>query len=96
MQVVVFVSGMVLYYLVNRRCCRFKSKYTRVSLALASTTGLNTILFVGVYLRDGGSDIAILISSIGTFIQMSILLIIFVTSVKVKTTLALSLSTHST
>jgi len=84
MQAVVFAIGMMLYYLVNKRFCEFSSKDTRVCLTLGSTTGLNTFLFLVVVLTDGGSDIALLISSIGTCIQMSILLIIFLTSKKVK------------
>ena len=84
MQVAVFVTGMVLYYLVNKRCCEFKSKDARVSLALGSTAGLNTFLFLVVYLPSGDSAIALLSSSIGTLIELSILLIIFLTSMKVK------------
>jgi len=92
MQVVVFAIGMVLYYLVNKRCCDFKSSDTRVYLTLGSTTGLNTFLFLVVVLTDGGSDIALVSSSIGTCIQMSILLIILLTSMKVKTAISSSIA----
>jgi len=84
MQVVLFAIGIVLYYLVNERFCRLRSKGTRVCLTLGSTTGLNTFLVLVVVLTDSGGDITFLISSIGTCIQMSILLIIFLTSRKVK------------
>ena len=84
MQVAVFASGMVLYYLVSKRCCKVESKDARVFLALGSTTGLNTFLFITAYLVDARSDIAFFSSSIGTLIQMFILLIMFLTSVKVK------------
>ncbi|XP_065914944.1 uncharacterized protein [Dysidea avara] len=90
MQVVVFVAGMVLYRLVNKRCCEFKSNDARVSLALGSTTGLSIFLFLVIYFADGGNHgIAFLSNSIGTCIQMSILLIIFLTSMKVKTAVSL-------
>ena len=86
MQVVVFVAGMVLHRLVNKRCCEFKSNDTRVSLALGSTTGLSIFLFLIIHFADGGNHgIAMLSDSIGTCIQMSILLITFLTSMKVKT-----------
>jgi len=84
MQTVVFAIGMVLYYLVNKRCCEFRSSDTRVCLTLGSTAGLNTFLLVVVQFAGGGSDIGFLSSSTGTCIQISILLIIFLTSTKVK------------
>jgi len=83
MQVAVFAVGMVLY-LLNKRCCEYRSIDTRVYLTLGSTTGLNTFLLLVVTLTDGGSCIAFLSGSIGTTVQMFILLIIFLTSKKVK------------
>ena len=88
MQTVVFAIGMVLYYLVNKRCCEFRSSDTRVCLTLGSTAGLNTFLLVVVQFAGGGSDIGFLSSSTGTCIQISILLIIFLTSTKVKTAIS--------
>jgi len=85
MQMAVFTVGMVLYCLVNKRCCEFRSTDTRVCLTLGSTAGLNTFLLVVVQLAGGGSEIGFLSSSTGTCIQISILLIIFLTSMKVKT-----------
>ena len=85
MQIIVFFIGMMLYFWVNKRCCEFRSTDTRTCLTLGSTSGLDTLLFLGVQLTDSGSDIAFLSSSIGTCIQMPILLIIFLTSKKVKT-----------
>jgi len=85
MQIVVFVIGMALYFSVNKRCCEFRSTDTRACLTLGSTSGLDTLLFLVVQLTGSGSDIAFLSSSIGTGIQMPILLIIFLTSKKVKT-----------
>jgi len=87
MQTAAFVTGMVLYYLVNKRCCEFRSSDTRVCLTLGSSSGLNIFIFSMVQLSGGGSDIGFLCSSTGTCIQMSILLIIFLTSTKVKTTI---------
>jgi len=91
MQVAVFITGMVLYYLVNKRCCEFKSRDARVTLALGSTAGLNTFLFFVIFLPSDDAGIASLSSSIGLLILLSILLIIFLTSMKVKT----AISSHS-
>ena len=88
MQVVVFVIGMILYYLVNEKCCAFRSINTRVCLTLGSTPGLNAFLFLGMKLSDCSTNVAFLGTSIGTCIQMSILLIIFLTSAKVKTAIS--------
>jgi len=89
MQVSVFITGMVLYYLVNKRCCEFKSNDARVFLALGSTTGLSIFLFLVIQFIDNGNHgIAFLSNSIGTCIQMSILLIIFLSSMKVKTAIS--------
>ena len=84
MQVVVFAIGMILY-LVNKKSCEFWSVDTRVCLTLGSTAGLNTFLLAVVTLAGGGFNIAFLSSSIGTCVQMSILLVILLTSKKVKT-----------
>jgi len=72
MQVAVFAAGMVLYYLVNKRCCKVKSKNAKISLVLGSSAGLNTFLFLTVYLVDACSDIAFLSSSIGTLIATNV------------------------
>jgi len=84
MQVVVFAIGMVLY-LVNKKSCEFWSVDARVYLTLGSTAGLNTFLLAVVKLAGGGFIIAFLSTSIGTCVQISILLIILLTSTKVKT-----------
>ena len=92
MQVAVFVTGMVLYYLVTKRCCEFKSNDARVFLALGSTTGLSIFLFIVINLASGGNEIAFLSNSIATCIQMSIFLMIFLTSMKVKSAVSYSSS----
>jgi len=92
MQVALFIVGMVLYTMANKKCCEFKSNDARVSLALGSTTGLSIFIFLVISFADNGNHgIAFLSNSIGTCIQMSILLIIFLTSMKVKT----AVSSHS-
>ena len=85
MQVAVFVVGKVLYYLVNRRCCEFRSKDLQVFLALGSTAGLNAFLFLALHFTYGNSNVGFLKHSIGTLIQMFIQLIVFSTAMKVKT-----------
>jgi len=83
MQVAVFAIGMVLYSF-NKGCCEFRSIDARVCLTLGSTTGLDTFLILVVILIDADSGIAFLSGSIGTAVQMFILLILFLTSKKVK------------
>ena len=84
-QFIMFCVGALLYFLVNRHSCSFKSSDIRVCFILVSTAGLNVLFFlVSYFVSDGSSGITFVISSIGTFIEQLLLVIIFATSKKVK------------
>ena len=80
-QLVLFAFGMILYLLVTRNSCEFKTIDFKVCLALISTSGLNTVLFLTSYFLVQSTGIPFLLSSVGTLVEQLILLII--SSVKV-------------
>ena len=95
-ELITFGIGIVFYILVSKRFCEFKSSDIRVCFILVSTAGLNTLFFLVAYSVSGGSSgITFVASSIGTFVEQSVLLIIFLTSKKVKNAIS-SLVTSST
>ena len=95
-ELITFGIGILFYFLVSKRFCELKSSDIRVCFILVSTAGLNTLFFLVSYSLSGGSsDITFLASSIGTFVEQSILLIIFLTSKKVKSAIS-SMVTTST
>ena len=84
-QLITFGVGIFFYFLVTKNFCNWRSSDVRVSFILVSTAGLNALLFLISYSVSGGSSgITFVASSIGTFAEQSVLLIIFVTSKKVK------------
>ena len=83
-QMITFSLGMILYFLINKNFCEFKTTNIRVCLALISTSGLNTVLFLVSYPLSGSTNIPILLSSIATLTEQFVLLMIFSTSAKVK------------
>ena len=80
-QLVLFAFGMILYLLVTRNSCEFKTIDFKVCLALISTSGLNTVLFLTSYFLVQSTGIPFLLSSVGTLVEQLVLLII--SSVKV-------------
>ena len=91
-----FGIGILFYFLVSKRFCEFKSSDIRVCFILVSTAGLNTLFFLVSYSLSGGSSgITFVASSIGTFIEQSVLLIIFLTSKKVKSAISSMVSSST-
>ena len=91
-----FGIGIALYFLINKRCCELKSSDIRVCVILVSTAGLNRIAFI-IFLESSVSylkNVAYIVSSIATFVEQSALLIIFLTSKKVKSAIS-SITLHS-
>ena len=84
-QMIIFSLGLILYFLSNKNFCEFKTINIRVCLALISTSGLNTLLFLMSYSLSGSTHIPILLSSIATVLEQFVLLMIFCTSVRIKT-----------
>ena len=83
-QMVIFSLGMILYFLSIKNFCEFKPINIRVCLALISTSGLNTLLFLISYSLSGSTHIPALLSSVATLVEQLVLFMIFSTSTKVK------------
>jgi len=84
-ELITFGIGILFYFLVSKHFCDFKSSDIRVCFILVSSAGVNTLFFLVSYSVSGGSSgITFVASSIGTFVEQSVLLIIFLTSKKVK------------
>ena len=76
--------GLILYFLNTKKCCvTSTSRDFRVSTVLVATVDLNIIVFVIFLFVDLSKVIGILLTAI-TAIQQAILLILFITSSKVK------------
>ena len=81
---VTFGIGMAFYFMVNKRCCEFKSSDIRVSFILVSTAGINRLSFLVYFTLSGSAEYAFLPSSVATTLEQSILFLLFVTSKKVR------------
>jgi len=77
-QMLMFGLGLMLYFLINRNLCEFRSVDIRVCLLLLSTSGVGAMLFVMSSLCDTSKSMYIpfLLTSVGTLVQQLILLII--------------------
>ena len=87
-ELIIFSIGMGFYFVVNKRCCAFKSNDIRVSFVLVSTAGISRVLFLTYFALSGSAEYAFVASSLGTTLEQSILFILFVTSTKVRRTIA--------
>jgi len=81
-QMITFSLGLILYLLSSKNFCEFKT--IRVCLALISTSGLNSVLFLMSYSLSGSTHIPNLLSSVATVMEQFVLLMIFCTSVRIK------------
>ena len=77
-QVFMFGFGVILYFLISRNICKFKSIDIGVCLLLVSTSGLGTLMFSLSYLLNESNSTCIpfLLTSVGTVVRQLILLII--------------------
>jgi len=75
-QVLMFGLGLILYFLINRNLCEFRSIDVGVCLLLLSTSGLGAVMFVMSYLfvSSKSTCIPFLFTSVGTLLQQVILL----------------------
>ena len=87
MELITFSAGMVFYFLVNKRCCEFKTSDIRVSFVLVTTAGINRVSFLAGYALSHSFGYAFLASSVATTLEQAVLFIIFITSSKVKSAL---------
>jgi len=83
-----FGIGMAFYFMVNKRCCEFKTSDIRVSFILVSTAGINRLSFLVYFALSGSAEYAFIASSVGTTLEQSILFFLFATSKKVRYAIA--------
>ena len=84
-ETVLFITGIVLYYLVNRNLCMTKGQGNiRVIFTLFSTVGLNSVIHVCLNQVSHSSGVIKLGTSVATCVEQFTLLIIYLTSNKVK------------
>ena len=84
-ETILFVTGIILYYLVNRSLCTVKGQgNVRVIFTLFSTVGLNAVIYVCLNQASHSSGVIKLGTSVATCIEQFTLLIIYLTSNKVK------------
>jgi len=84
-ETILFITGIVLYYLVNRSICMVKGQgNVRVIFTLFSTVGLNAVIYVCLNQASHSSGVIKLGTSVATCIEQFTLLIIYLTSNKVK------------
>jgi len=74
-QTIMFSIGMILYFVVSRDFCAFKTTDVRVCLALISTSGLHAVLFVIFYfVINLDHSTSKLFTTIGALVEQLILL----------------------
>jgi len=83
-----FGIGMAFYFMVNKRCCEFKTSDIRVSFILVSTAGINRLSFLLYFALSGSAEYAFIASSVGTTLEQSVLFLLFATSKKVRHAIA--------
>ena len=84
-ETVLFFIGIILYYLVSKSFCVEKGQENiRVIFTLFSTVGLNAIIYVCLNQAQYPSGVIKLGASVATCVEQFTLLIIYLTSNKVK------------
>ena len=104
-EVIVFIIGFALYYVVNKSCFKTISTNFRIAIALATTIGVSNILLVILQGTKVSDDYAFPAVSSGTLIEQLFLFILFASSKRVrnglrkmfvkKTNLSSTNTTHS-
>jgi len=76
-QMLLFGIGVVLYFLISRNTCEFRTIDVGVCLLLVSTSGLGAVMFVISYFFESSKSTCVpfLLTSVGTLVQELILLI---------------------
>ena len=76
-QMFMFGIGIILYLMVNRSSCELKRTDVKVCLALVSTAGLSSVLFIISFfsIKDHSTSIPLLLASIGAVMEQLLLLI---------------------
>ena len=83
LQFIIFAAGLILYFLVSKKCCATKSTDFRVTMALVATVGINLVLLIILSIVEAPQSVSIPVVSSGTLAEQLILLALFVSSSKV-------------
>ena len=82
---IIFAVGLILYFLVSKKCCATKSTNFRVTMALVATVGINLVLLIILTIAvQVPESILIPAVSSGTLAEQLILLALLVSSSKVR------------
>ena len=84
-EVVLLSTGLGLYFLVSKSCCKLSTTKVRVVIALAATVGINIILVVVLYMTEVSYEVFNFSATTGTLVEQVILFFIFLSSRKVCT-----------
>ena len=82
-QIIVFLIGFTLYYVVNKSCCKTISTSFRIAIALVTTIGVGTILFIILNGIEVSTYYTFLAVGGGTLLEQVFLFILFASSSKV-------------
>ena len=84
LQCIIFAVGLILYFLVSKKCCATKSTNFRVTMALVTTVGINLVLLIILTMAvQIPRSVLIPVVSSGTLAEQLILLALLVSSSKV-------------
>ena len=87
MQFVVFFIGAILYFLVNKSCCKMVSTNFRIAIALTSTIGVAIILLTILHAIEVSVNDTLPAVSTALMIEQLFLFLLFVSSSKVRKSL---------
>ena len=83
-EIIVFSIGLILYFLVNKSCCKTISTNFRITIALASTIGVAIILLTILNVTETSNEDTIPVVSSGILIEQLSLFLLFVSSSRVR------------
>ena len=83
-EIIVFSIGLILYFLVNKSCCKTLSTNFRITIALASTIGVAIILLTILNATETSNKDTIPVVSSGILMEQLLLFLLFVSSSRVR------------
>ena len=83
-EIIVFSIGLILYFLVNKSCCKTISTNFRITIALASTIGVAIILLTILNATETSNEDTLPVVSSGILIEQLLLFLLFVSSSRVR------------
>ena len=83
-EIIVFSIGLILYFLVNKSCCKTLSTNFRITIALASTIGVAIILLIILNATETSNEDTLPVVSSGILMEQLLLFLLFVSSSRVR------------